>query len=226
MSSASPLWIDPSEVSDLRDLAYRRIRDAILSGELSSESRINERTLAAAMGVSTTPVKDALRRLEAEGLTTTSPRRGTFVTAMVAEKQDELTQIRNALEGVAASLAARKLRPEQAALIEAALAKMRICTQAGEVSALIEANEQFHELVHQIAANRFLKRALHALRGSDQAVSRRVLADPEERLRALAEHEAIAWAVLSKKPQRADQIMRGHIRRSAFTARESKSRKP
>lgn len=216
MSSAvSLLWIDPSEVSDLRNLAYRRIRDAILSGRFPCESRINERRLAAEMGISTTPVKDALRRLEAEGLTVTLPRRGTFVTSAVDEKHDELTLIRHALEGVAACLAASKIKPKQAVQLKAAIRMMGRLTRSGDVGALVTANEQFHHLLHDIAANRYLRRVLHVLRDPDRTVSRRVLSDPDERFRAFAEHDAIAEAVLSKDPERADLIMRDHIRRSA-----------
>lgn len=208
--------IAPKEVSHLRDVAYRRLRQAILDGTLPTGKRLNERDLARSFAISTTPIKDALRRLEAEGLTTTMPRRGTFVTRFAPAARRELTLTRAALEGVSARLAAeRTAQTDERAALSKALATIRACTQRHDVEQLIFANERFHESIHALAGSDYIARLLQTLRVYDRHSRTKILAGRDEMPRALAEHEAIAAAILAGDPEAAETAMRKHVLRSA-----------
>ena len=99
----------PHDVRSLRDRAYDDIRKAILTGALKPGERIKERDVAAQMGISTTPVKEALRRLEQDGLVVSQPRRGAAVGPLVLTPPEEILAIRAHLEGLAAPFAAEKM---------------------------------------------------------------------------------------------------------------------
>lgn len=216
MDHAAITPIGPHEVNHLRDVAYRRLRQAILDGSLPSDTRLNERDLARALAISTTPIKDALRRLEAEGLTTTLPRRGTFVTRFAPAARRELTLARAALEGVSARLAAeRTTETAGRAALSQALADIRACTQRRDVTQLILANEQFHESIHALAGSDYIARLLQTLRVYDRHSRTKILAERDEMPRALAEHEKIAAAILAGASEKAEDAMRKHVLRSA-----------
>ena len=98
--------LEPFTVDDtlsLTERAYRRLRDSIADGTLPAGSRISERSLAGALGISAQPVREALRRLAAAGIVLTLPRRGTVVAEFGPERLAEMGRIRAALEGVAAA---------------------------------------------------------------------------------------------------------------------------
>ena len=107
-AARAPLF-QPHDVRSLRDRAYDDIREAILTGALRPGERIKERDVAAQMGISTTPVKEALRRLEQDGLVVSQPRRGAVVGPLVLTPPEEILKIRAHLEGLAARFAAEKM---------------------------------------------------------------------------------------------------------------------
>ena len=114
-----------AETLSLGERAYRRLRDSIVQGTLSAGSRISERSLASALGISAQPVREALRRLEQDGLVVTLPRRGTIVAEFGLERLAELGRIRAALEGVAAALAAERMTGEDLASLGEVVRGMR-----------------------------------------------------------------------------------------------------
>ena len=128
----------------LSDRAYRRLRGSIVDGRLAAGSRISERGLATALGISAQPVREALRRLEQDGLVVTLPRRGTVVAEIGPERLAELGRIRAALEGVAAALAAERLSPADLATLRGILREMRSATAAADQDALDATNERRH----------------------------------------------------------------------------------
>lgn len=195
---------------------YRRLRDAIATGELPARGRLSERDLSASLGVSTSPVKAALARLEAEGMVVTQPRRGTWV-AFAPEKLAEMGLVRAALEGVAARLAAGRATEAQLAALAGIVAELKAATAAHDTSVLVEANERFHRLVLAVADNVFLANAVQALRGYYLMTQNRMRTVPLEPLKAQAEHEAILEALAARDGTAAEAAMRAHIARSVDT---------
>ncbi|MFT8242881.1 GntR family transcriptional regulator [Roseomonas sp. BN140053] len=215
-SAAPPIeQFAAEELLSLAERAYRRLRDAIMRGSLPGGSRISERSLGQSLGISAQPVREALWRLEAEGMVITSPRRGTVVVEFDANKLAEMSQIRAALEGSVAALAARKATEADVAALRAQLVAMRDATGGGDIAAVAAANERFHGLLREVAGNVFLTRSLETLRAYDHVARRRTLASsPREPAQALREHAALLAALRRRDPELAENRMRAHVDRS------------
>ena len=218
MSAAAPHPVERLAEEDtlsLAERAYRRLRDSIVQGALPPGSRISERSLATALGISAQPVREALRRLEQDGMVVTLPRRGTVVAEFGPDRQAEMGRIRAALEGAAAALAAERADDAALAALEAQLQAMRDATAAGKPELVSEANERFHGLIHKATENVFLIRSLAALRAYDHFGRVRALgATPKELPRALREHAGILSALQARDPDTAETRMRAHVLRS------------
>ncbi|UPG73408.1 GntR family transcriptional regulator [Roseomonas gilardii subsp. gilardii] len=214
--SLAPLEIEAAP--SLAERAYERLRDAIVEGHLAAGTKLSERRLAVALGISAQPVREALRRLEGEGLVETRPKSGTFVSSLDSTRLAEMGRIRAALEGAAAALAARRAGPADLRVLEQRLDAIRAATAQGDRAALAGANDAFHTALHRITGNAFLIRSLQALRAYFHVGSRRVLAGEAETRLALEEHQAILDAIATGEAERAERLMRTHALRSLAVA--------
>ena len=205
--------VDPAFLKSLREHVHDRLRKAIIAGRFRAEQRLNERQLAAELGVSTTPLKEALRRLESEGLVRIEARRGIFVT-FTAAQAEEMALARAALESMIARLAARRASAMQRAALNATVSAMEQATAAGDVERLIVLNERFHGEIHTASGCAYLQRLLDGQRMYDHATRVALLTDAAERECALAEHRLILLALSQRDPDRAERAMRDHIVRS------------
>jgi DNA-binding GntR family transcriptional regulator len=205
--------LDPNMLKGLREHVHEQLRQAIISGQLPTGSLLNERQAAAELGVSTTPLKEALRRLELEGLVRTEPRRGIRITFDAAQAE-EMALARAALESMIARLAAVRITDEQIAELRAVGDSMRQATAAGVVRRLIALNETFHDTIHAASGCRYLQRLLAGQLVYDKATRRFLLNDPDERERALQEHLSILAALEARDEDAAERAMRDHIVRS------------
>lgn len=220
MAAPSPFstCLAEDEALSLGEQAFRRLRDAIIRGALPAGSKISERGLAARLGISAQPVREALRRLELDGLVVTLPRSGTVVAEVGPSQLAELGRIRAALEGVAAALAAERLDREGLTALAVLLRRMQAGTEARDSGALDAANEEFHALIHQAAGNAFLTRSLTSLRAYDHAGRHRAVGStPRDLPKSLAEHKAIVAAFRRRDAAQAEARMRGHVLRSLVT---------
>lgn len=221
MSMVPTLLLRPLEEDDqlsLAERAYRRVRDAIVRGQLAAGARISERGLAASLGISPQPVREALRRLEAEGMVLTQSRSGSVVAAIGPERLAELGRIRMALEGAGAALAAERITAAGLAALAAVVAAMRAATEAADREALAELNERFHTLLHAAAGQGFIARSLESLRAYDQQGQLRALGSrPNAMPQALREHLGILAALRKRDPELAEKRMRAHVLRSLVT---------
>lgn len=212
----SPLLID--DTASLAECAYLRVREAIVDGTLAPGSKVSERTLAAAFGISPQPIREALRRLEGEGMVECRPRSGTFVAQFTVEQLVDMGRIRAALEGVAAGIAARRATLSDIKTLVEHLSAMQDATSLKDSAALADANDAFHLTLHGITENAILIRSLQALRAYFHFGSRRVLGTEEQHLQALAEHTAIVAAITEHNTERAETLMRAHALRSLQVA--------
>lgn len=206
------------DTPSLADRAYERLREAIVDGTLSAGSKLSERSLAAALAISAQPIREALRRLEGEGMVETRPRSGTFVAALDRARLIEMGRVRAALEGVAASLVAREARPEALAALRARLEAIRAATMADDPVRLAQANDAFHIALHAMTGNALLVRTLRALQAYHHISRSRVLSSRAERDRALEEHAAILSRIEACDPDGAEALMRAHTLRSLQVA--------
>ena len=218
MSATAPHPVERLAEEDtlsLAERAYRRLRNSIVQGALAAGGRISERSLATALGISAQPVREALRRLEQDGMVVTLPRRGTVVGQFRPGTAGRDGPHPRRAEGAAAALAAGRADAAALAALDAQLQAMRDATAAGRPELVSEANERFHALIHKATDNVFLIRSLAALRAYDHFGRVRALnATPKELPRALREHAGILAALQARDPDAAETRMRAHVLRS------------
>jgi len=219
----APLF-QPHDVRSLRDRAYDDIREAILTGALRPGERIKERDVAAQMGISTTPVKEALRRLEQEGLVASQPRRGAVVGPLVLTPPEEILAIRAHLEGLAARLAAEKMSAEEKRALASELEDLEALNRVDDSELIAEATNQFHHSIRDGADSVFLDRFLDTLAPFDRTIRVRSTLDPEEARQDTQEHRSMLAAILAGDGEAAERAMHEPIHRViAFHARSSGS---
>lgn len=185
-----------------------RLRAAILSGALAAGTRVNQDRVAAEQGVSHIPVREALRRLEAEGLVTFAPRRGFFVARLSAEDAEELGQMRAALEALAIRLAVPRLT---AADLDAAAAALAAADDSDELRIWSEANWRFHRALYAPCGRPRLMDTLENLwRGADRYL--RVVWQAERwQARSQREHRAILRACRKGEAAVAAELVGDHV---------------
>jgi DNA-binding GntR family transcriptional regulator len=205
--------LDPLILRGLRDHVQEALREAIISGRFRSGDKLNERLLAAELGVSTTPVKEALQRLQIDGLVRIEPRRGAYAR-FNAEQAEQMMLARAALEGMIAREAAQRSSDDDLAELGRCVAEMGHDTGAGAVEQLIGLNEKFHDAIHRASGCGYLVSLLDGQRMYDRATRVALLGDPAEQKRALREHGAIADALADRDSDRAEAAMREHSIRS------------
>ncbi|MCE5974888.1 GntR family transcriptional regulator [Sinirhodobacter sp. WL0062] len=195
--------------------AYRRLLDEIRNGTLSPGARLREIELAERMGISRTPVREAIRQLEADGLVMHLPRQGATIRSLDHAEVVELYEMRAVLEGTAARLAARAASDIELAELVALndeLAQMPAGALAREV------NRVFHRTLIEAARNRFLIKAMSALQKTLLILGPTTLAEPERAIAAVSEHRAVLDALLARDGAAAEAAMRGHVE-AALSAR-------
>jgi DNA-binding GntR family transcriptional regulator len=189
--------------------AYRRLQAAIRDGELAPGTRLREEDLAATLRMSRTPVREALRQLQSEGLLTQDAQRGMAVSRLDHQMMTELYLMRDVLEGTAARLAARHASEAEVAVlrdlveVEAKLGR--------DPKALARHNQRFHEALYLAAHNRYLLKTLNALRDAMALLGETTYAAPGRAKSALAEHRAIVEAMSAGDAAAAEAAARAHI---------------
>lgn len=193
----------------LRDVVCDAVRDQIMNGEHPPGSRLVEDRLAAGLGVSRNPVREALRVLQAEGFVEMIPRKGAVVASLSDREVEEIFEVRSALEALAARLAARKSGHADEAALKGVLAETRRAVRRSERAKLAVLNTQFHELVVSIADNGYLRAVIVPLRGRMQWIFSRTVA--QRAPYSLDEHFALAEAIIAKDEDRAAHLAANHI---------------
>ncbi|MEU4230665.1 GntR family transcriptional regulator [Nonomuraea sp. NPDC026600] len=140
----------------LRDQVTAEIRRLIISGELAQGERLVEDRLAARLGVSRNPVRESIRVLAAEGFVLVIPRIGATVARLSPAEAEELFDVRMAIEGLAARLAARKRTPETAARLRMVLDSAKEAVEGGRLERVADLNTAFHLAVGEVAGNSYL----------------------------------------------------------------------
>ena len=190
--------------------AYRRLREAIHTGDLKPGDRLLEERLADILGSSRTPVREALGRLESDGLAVKDASRGMIVAELDAGMIAELYAVREALEGTAAGLAAR--HASEAETLTLRQIANRDAALAQDPERLAKNNRLFHEALYRSAHNRFLLKTLNALYET-MALVRTSLAYSEERIKlTIEQHQQIVSAVEGQDSKGAEEVARAHVR--------------
>jgi DNA-binding GntR family transcriptional regulator len=195
----------------LGEQAYFAIRSAITSGVLKPGERITERDLAGRLQVSATPVREALRQLEQEGLVVRTPSREVSVSDLPSTSVAEMLLIQAALRGVAARLAAEKITDANLAEIQAVLEETEGLLRTGPAELLIELADRFHAIVDQASGNLTLLKTLETIMAFDPIDRLEALADREQAQTRFQEHKEIAAALTARDRDLAEALMRSHV---------------
>ena len=201
----------------LGEVAYESVREAILANDLKPGERISEYKVAEWLGISRTPVREGLRRLENDGMLTQHPRRGLVVASIDDAAIQELYDTRELLESEAASLAARHATEAEIATLRQLVAAEAAMQEKPE--AMYEHNRSFHEHIYRAAHNRFLLKFL-LLTADTLSTYRNVstLVFKERRDEVVREHHALCEAIAQRDEEAARAIATQHVQ-NALRAR-------
>lgn len=198
----------------LGERAYFAIRSAITSGSLKPGERITERDLASKLEVSPTPVREALRQLEQEGLVVRTPNREVYVSDMPSASVAEMLLIQGALRGVAARLGAEKITDEEVAQIQAVLQENEEVLETGPPELLLDLADRFHALVDQTSRNLTVVKFLETVMAFDPIDRLELLNDREYPRTRFEEHKEIFAALAAHDRDQAEALMRSHVLRA------------
>ena len=192
----------------LGNLAYKKIREAIRAGTYKPGQRVREADFAEWLHMSRTPIREALRRIESEGLLSHEARRGLVIAKLDHQMVMELYALREALEGTAARLAARHAADFEINVLEQMIRDEEALT---EPKRLHEHNRLFHEALFRSAHNRFLLRAIGTVRDSVMLL-KTTFSLPGRPASAAVEHGSIVAAIARRDADEAEKVAREHIR--------------
>jgi DNA-binding GntR family transcriptional regulator len=207
------LRLDPAQVISVREHVYDGLRRAVLAGHFRTGEQLKERSLAEMLGVSTTPVKEALLQLQSEGLVRSEARRGVFIT-FGRKQAEEMILARASLERTITYLAAERATPSMHDVMAALVVRMSEATQAGDVDMLIESNAAFHEAIHRASGCAYLRQILLGQAVYDDLTRAELMRNPDERMLAFTEHAAIQRFIAERDATRAERAMYDHVVRS------------
>jgi len=203
------------EINDYELLSkkvYRILKARIIKGDLAQGGKLFEAKIAEQLGISRTPVREAIRGLAAEGLVKMKPNKRVVVINVSIEDLQEVLQIRRVLEGMAASIVAEKISKEEITKLEEIIEKMSICVSKNDVTAYSDLNGEFHNLIFSVCENKRLIKICDNLSNSEQRFKIRSLRNNPERLKySLKEHQEIMEALKRRDAEQADRLSQKHI---------------
>ncbi len=203
--------IDLNSYRPLRELVFETVREAIITGQLPPGERIMETQLAEELGVSRTPVREAIRKLELEGLVAIIPRRGAYVAGLSLKDIIEVFEIRGALEGLAAALAAERITDEELDKLERHLVKSAELIGRADLEGMVEIDTGFHLLLYEASRNKRLANIISNLREQIHRFRQTSLSYPGRMKDALEEHRKIVEAISARNPELARELAQEHI---------------
>lgn len=197
----------------LHEEIANNLRDMIMSGGLKEGDKIKEDELCNSMGISKTPLREALRVLSAEGLIKLVPNRGSYVSTPTFEEIKEMFDVMTVLEGVCARTAAEKMTNKDFESLEELHKKLEENFNNRDQKKYIRYNNQYHSLVQKLAGNRILNQIVNGLRQKILLYRFKSLNLPERFELSIKEHRNLLEAFRQRGPERAEILMRTHLKK-------------
>ena len=210
------------ERTNLRDQIYDILKKRIIFRQIESGKKINEEELAKSLGVSRTPIRETLLRLEHEGIVKIIPRRGAFVVSQSKEKVIDLLQVREVLEGLVARLATENMKSKLFDRLKLCLKK--VSSGDNDNNKLLKytpADVEFHALLLEACDNALLKNMMESINAHLQMVRLRTVALPGRPEQTVREHYEIVAAIEKRDSALAEKLMRKHVASVRRDAREN-----
>lgn len=202
------------EVTDkysLRGRVFNKIREDILSGKYIQKEELKENTIGKELGVSRTPVREALRQLELEGLVNIIPNKGAYVTGISIKDIQDIYVVRSYLEGLCAKWACENITKEQLEALEENVYLSEFHAKKENHEQLLELDNKFHEIIYEASNSKILKHVLSDFHHYVQRIRKITLSSTSRALKSNIEHNAIVEAIRQGDSQMAETLAHEHI---------------
>ena len=203
---------DGRDKYSLRGRVFQSIREDILSGRYEQNTELKEAAIGAELGVSRTPVREALRQLELEGLVTIIPNRGAYVNMITAKDVQDIYVIRSMLEGLCARWATQSITAEQLDSMEETLCLSEYHTSKKNYEKLYELDSLFHEQLYEAGGSRILNHILSDFHDYVKMVRKVTISASGRSVTSTEEHRAIFEAIKEKDPDKAEALAKKHVK--------------
>lgn len=203
--------VNMNEYLPLRDVVFNTLRQAILRGELKPGERLMEIQLANKLGVSRTPIREAIRKLELEGLVLMIPRKGAEVAEITEKSLRDVLEVRRALEELAVQLACEKITKEEIRELERVAKEFQQVVNSRDITEIAEVDVCFHDIIYTATDNQKLIQLLNNLREQMYRYRVEYLKRDGVFPQLIAEHEAIIRHIENNEKEKATEVMCRHI---------------
>ena len=195
----------------LRDVVFYTLRQSILTGELKPGERLMEIHLADKLGVSRTPVREAIRRLELEGLVTMFPRRGAEVAQITEKSMSDVLEVRRTLDALCAELACDRITKEGLAALKQACETFEQCVDTQDTKKIAQADVALHDIIVQATGNQRLIQMVNNLSEQMYRYRFEYIKDSRQHETLVKEHRIIYQSILDKDKDTAAAAAKTHI---------------
>jgi DNA-binding GntR family transcriptional regulator len=192
----------------LREMVFESLREAIILGRLKPGERLMEIQLAEEMGVSRTPVREAIRKLELEGFVVMVPRKGAYVAGVSVKDIADVFEVRSALEGLAAGLASERITEEEMEDLEMAILQI---SGEEDILTVVKGDSLFHEIIYKASRNQRLTQIITHLQEQINRFRLTSLSVPGRLKIAVGEHKKIVEAINSRNVDLANRLASEHM---------------
>ena len=202
------------EVTDkysLRGRVFHRLREDILNGKYEEHEELREVAIGEELGVSRTPVREAFRQLELEGLIQIIPNKGAYVTGITQKDVKDIYMIRSLLEGLCARWATEHITKEQLDELEETFYLARFHAEKGHLEQLAELDNRFHDILYEACSSKILEHQLKDFHQYVLRVRRKTLSSADRGPKSNEEHEELLEAIKAGNAGLAEQLANRHM---------------
>ena len=199
------------EFLPLRDVVFNTLRQAILTGELRPGERLMEIHLADRLGVSRTPIREAIRKLELEGLVTMIPRRGAEVAQITEKSMNDVLEVRRAVDALCVELACERITKEELEQLRQACDRFEEAVGTGDVKEIAQADVALHEIIVQATGNQRLVQLVNTLSEQMYRYRFEYIKDFSQHEKLIEEHRIIYNSIVQKDRETACSAAKTHI---------------
>lgn len=202
---------DVNDKYSLRGRVFQKLREDILSGKYKEHEELKEVAIGDELGVSRTPVREAFRQLELEGLIQIVPNKGAYVTSITAKDVKDIYMIRSLLEGLCARLATEKITKEQMEEMEENIYLAEFHAQKGHMDQMAELDNRFHDILYEACDSKMLEHALKDYHQYVLRVRQKTLSNNTRGRASNDEHRQIMEAIKAGDAAKAEQLANQHM---------------
>lgn len=205
------LQMNMNELLPLRDVVFNTLRQGILTGELHPGERLTEINLANRLGVSRTPIREAIRMLELDGLVTMMPRRGAEVARISKQDLQDVLELRRVLDSLATKLACERMDEETKSELRSAADDFIKATKSGDVTMIAGADVRFHDVILKASGNKRLIQMMNNLAERIYRYRLEYIKDKKHHQQLIEEHEELFKYLVAGNSEMATKVAEMHI---------------